>query len=271
MGLRKNIRNLLPDELSKLREAHRRIMARIDNRSYQHIASMHGWLEEYCEHPPFPDEMGRPIHLFLPWHRAYMYHFERYLQIAMDNDNSVTVPWWNWRSGISATEGIPATYTEENIGTDLNPLYAYRMNFTGRTSSGDEVSVNRDTRRSEGDWLTLPEIRDRLAMLQLDVPQLDELDDFAQFSERLRRGWHNHVHGYVGGDMGDQNVAAYDPIFYPHHVNLDRVWAIWQVRHGVENIPTYMKDVVLRPFAMTVRQVLDVNALEYDYASGAST
>jgi hypothetical protein len=93
------------------------------------------------------------------------------------------------------------------------------------------------------------------------------MNDFRQFSEGLRGVWHNAIHGYVGGEMGDPNLAAYDPIFFPHHCNIDRIWAIWQVRNGVDNIPSHIKDVVLRPFAMTVRQVLDINALEYEYAS----
>jgi tyrosinase len=142
------------------------------------------------------------------------------------------------------------------------------MNFRGRTRNGQDVAVNRDTQRAVGEIITLRQIRERAAELNADIPQLLQIDDFAQFSERLRNWWHNAIHGYVGGDMSDPNLAAYDPIFYPHHSNIDRIWAIWQGDHGVENIPNYMKDIVLRPFAMTVRQVLDINGLEYQYASG---
>jgi tyrosinase len=42
---------------------------------------------------------------------------------------------------------------------------------------------------------------------------------------------HNNVHNWVGGDagqMGDVPVAAYDPIFFLHHCNIDRLYAIWQ-------------------------------------------
>jgi tyrosinase len=29
----------------------------------------------------------------------------------------------------------------------------------------------------------------------------------------------------VGGDMASVPSAAYDPIFYLHHANIDRLWA----------------------------------------------
>jgi len=143
------------------------------------------------------------------------------------------------------------------------------MNFRGRDRiNGQDRVINRDTNRAVGQLFNIRYIRDRATESNADIPQLRQIDDFAQFSERLRNWWHNYIHGYVGGDMSDPNLAAYDPIFFPHHSNIDRIWAIWQGDHGVENIPSYMKDVVLRPFAMTVRQVLDINGLEYQYASG---
>ena len=273
MALRKNIRNLSSQELSKFRDAHSRMMSRIDNRGYQYIAGVHGWLHEYCEHPPKLDEMGRPLHLFLPWHRAYMYYFERYLQIAL-GDNDIGLCWWNWRSQISESEGIPKAYSERTYSDGSgsrkpNPLYKFRMNFRGRDRiNGQDRVVNRDTNRAVGQLFNIRYIRERATESNADIPQLRQIDDFTQFSERLRNWWHNYIHGYVGGDMSDPNLAAYDPIFFPHHSNIDRIWAIWQGDHGVENIPSYMKDVVLRPFAMTVRQVLDINGLQYQYASG---
>lgn len=60
---------------------------------------------------------------------------------------------------------------------------------------------------------------------------------------------HNHLHLAVGGfdvpgqgeagviagangDMGENNTAAMDPIFFFHHCNIDRVFWLWQKRNG---------------------------------------
>jgi tyrosinase len=42
-------------------------------------------------------------------------------------------------------------------------------------------------------------------------------------------GTHNTVHAYVGQTMGSIQVSAFDPIFWLHHANIDRLFAIWQV------------------------------------------
>lgn len=41
---------------------------------------------------------------------------------------------------------------------------------------------------------------------------------------------HNRVHLVVGGSghMGDNDTAGFDPIFYLHHCNVDRLWAFWE-------------------------------------------
>ena len=33
--------------------------------------------------------------------------------------------------------------------------------------------------------------------------------------------------------MSDQNWAAYDPIFWAHHTNIDRLWSLWQLNNQV--------------------------------------
>jgi len=88
------------------------------------------------------------------------------------------------------------------------------------------------------------------------------------------------VHGWTGGfnpapppqggDMGSVAIAAFDPIFWSHHAMIDRLWYLWQLRHGVANIPPDYLDMPLAPFAFTVRQVLDVRALGYEYAVGVA-
>lgn len=71
---------------------------------------------------------------------------------------------------------------------------------------------------------------------------------------------HNHIHLAVGGfdvpnqgdfspiagangDMGENNTAGFDPIFFFHHCNIDRVFWLWQKKNDatkkLEIIPEY--------------------------------
>ena len=47
----------------------------------------------------------------------------------------------------------------------------------------------------------------------------------------------------ANGDMGENDTAGLDPIFFFHHCNIDRVFWLWQQRHGATNrleiIPEY--------------------------------
>ena len=218
MVLRENIRNLSPKCLRKLREAFKKMQDRIDNRSFGYIAGLHGWPGELCQHGPRPDNKGNPVHLFLPWHRAYLYHFEKLLQAAAQ-DNGIGVPWWNWRTKVSASKGIPSALSDEFVNNSPNPLFKYHMNFTVRNRSGREIRVNRDTVRYPGPP-DIPSLRDAPAFFhsqQTDVPDLYRLSDFTQFSERLRINWHNYIHGWVGGyispqERGDMSMVQTEPM-----------------------------------------------------------
>src|SRR5437764_772490 len=68
--------------------------------------------------------------------------------------------------------------------------------------------------------------------------------------------------------MGSIGTSAFDPVFWAHHGMIDRVWYLWQLRHGVNNIPPEYLDKTLFP-GYTVQQVLDVRSLGYDYATAA--
>jgi tyrosinase len=214
--IRENIRNIAvhPTKIRKLRKAFQEIMNRIDNQGYAHVGNHHGWLDGLCEHAPETDQQGNVNHNFLPWHRAYLLKLEKLLQ---QRDPDVSLPWWNWRSEQTKREGIPKVFAVRVADKKPNPLYNFYMNITGKDKVGFEVNVNRDTFRRPG----IPgAIRSRQAVLKLneqDIPQLYTLSDFRQFSERLRIGWHNFIHMWIGGDMGVVSTAAYDPIFYVHH------------------------------------------------------
>jgi tyrosinase len=66
------------------------------------------------------------------------------------------------------------------------------------------------------------------------------------------------------GDMVNAGVTAYDPIFWGHHSNVDRLWAQWSSLHsGAE--PDNLS-AVLPPFSLTVEDTLDIANFGYEYA-----
>lgn len=51
---------------------------------------------------------------------------------------------------------------------------------------------------------------------------------------------HNAIHGWVGdsaGHMTPPTVSNFDPLFYLHHCNVDRLWAMWQMDGHATEFP----------------------------------
>jgi tyrosinase len=65
------------------------------------------------------------------------------------------------------------------------------------------------------------------------------------------------------GDMVNAGRTAFDPIFWGHHSNVDRLWAEWQQPHptGAPDDP----DDILAPWSMTVADTYSIAALGYEY------
>ena len=56
-------------------------------------------------------------------------------------------------------------------------------------------------------------------------------------------GIYNLVHCWVAGNNGTMNPASSpnDPVFFLHHCNIDRLWAVWQRQHPAA--APYLPDV----------------------------
>jgi tyrosinase len=94
---------------------------------------------------------------------------------------------------------------------------------------------------------------------------------------------HNLIHNFSGGanpyanlpgepatgDMVNAGVTAFDPLFWAHHANVDRIWSVWQGLNpnaGPDNPAT-----VLPPWNMTVADSADIAKLGYEYAVDSLT
>jgi Common central domain of tyrosinase len=64
---------------------------------------------------------------------------------------------------------------------------------------------------------------------------------------------HNAVHAWVGGAMST-SASTNDPVFWLHHANVDRIWDMWQQKHGVDTYvpldgyPANSANDVMMPF-----------------------
>lgn len=206
MRTRKNIACLTTDELHDLREAVAALytLPSSSSDSFAVLASFHGGPPTaYCRH-------GAPG--FFTWHRAYLMAFENALRSVRCH---VTVPFWDWSSG--ATTGLPhpvhhATYVNRAGATVANPLY-----------SGPRAAGGNTARRADIDTTPFDD-------LATTAQAAMSAATFASFQSQMN-GVHGGVHGRVGGDMGSVPTASYDPLFFMHHANVDRLWAQWQASH----------------------------------------
>lgn len=253
MGVRKNAGLLTAAEASTLRQAFGHVLALNDERGYQYQAGIHGL--------PLPTSCQHHHPLFLPWHRAYVYLFERALQ---DQVASVALPWWDWTSAAAHREGMPVPYTVRTADGAPNPLLdapittltaAQRRQLAanGLITSGTRPRTFRD-----------PEVPDELprAATINSILQAPTFDDFTTRLENV----HDAVHVWVGGSMSAVPVAAYDPVFWAHHCMIDRLWYLWQLRHPGAGPPAALLRQALAPFPMTVADTLDIGRLGYSYA-----
>lgn len=219
---RRNIDCLTSNQLHDLREALAELyqLPAPDAHSFATIAGLHGSPSpSYCVH-------GAPG--FLTWHRAYMLAFEDALQCINSN---VMLPFWDWSSGPST--GVPGacsepTYVNRDGDTVDNPLYAGPLPGGGQTS-----------RRSDIDTTVFDDLATTAQSAMTNA-------DFNSFQNALN-SVHGSIHVRVGGNMSSVPFASYDPIFYLHHANVDRLWALWQQSHP-GSLPSNEANLELEPF-----------------------
>eukprot|EP00457_Paulinella_chromatophora_P003986 gb/GEZN01003996.1/.p1 GENE.gb/GEZN01003996.1/~~gb/GEZN01003996.1/.p1 ORF type:complete len:641 (-),score=35.81 gb/GEZN01003996.1/:33-1955(-) len=171
---------------------------------------------------------------FLAWHRDFLVTFEDKLR-ATAGGACLTVPYWDWE--------VDADFAASNIWDRipiLSPKYfGNRTNIDGGTRVNvspintfqDYDAINRrdnDPRiRRDFGSTTVSSISRVLAVIQNNV-------DFRTFASELEGSPHVNMHFFYGGTMSTFGSPA-DVVFYVHHANVDRIWAMWQIYHGFGN------------------------------------
>jgi hypothetical protein len=112
--------------------------------------------------------------------------------------------------------------------------------------------VSRDVQESLFDWEYFYE----------GILYAFEQTDFCDFEIQLEIV-HNAVHARVGGtakfSMASADYTAFDPIFFLHHANVDRLWAIWQDLQRFRKLPYNRAECALNLMAEKMSPFKDAN------------
>ncbi|KAK4906002.1 hypothetical protein LTR49_024782 [Elasticomyces elasticus] len=207
--------------------------------------------------------VGPGIHLtgnFLPWHRVILWEFET----ALINECNYkgAQPYWDW--SLDTVENNGAFYDHSPV---FDPVTGFGGNsYTGSmpdntvgpappNSTFPEFAGNcikdgpfKDYNHSVGPNFNLQTPTPRCIIRNFNstlangnlqwkehvLPVLEEVGHY-NFSKKMSfpepgppRGLHVGGHASVGGEMREPWSTVVDPLFYLHHSNLDRIWAIWQ-------------------------------------------
>ena len=248
-----------------------------DPTSWQYQANVHGASPE-GQRPGEWDQCEHQTWFFLPWHRAYVYCWETIVQAAiveLGGPADWSLPYWNYSDEQNPNARIlPSAFRVATLpdGTP-NPLVSVRGS---RANSGQpifpttHVSVGAlDTGFFQGS--------PHGGSTGFGGPVTGFPNHGGNASGVLENLPHNAVHVDIGGLMQDPDTAAQDPIFWLHHANIDRLWAIWLANSAHENPTTGawlnqsypLHDANGNSVQFTAAQVLDTTAapLSYQYES----
>ncbi|XP_074272583.1 aureusidin synthase-like [Silene latifolia] len=257
-----------------------------DPRNFTQQANIHC---AYCDGSyhqiGFPD-FDFQVHidwLFFPFHRCYLYFFEKILGKLID-DPTFALPFWNW----DHPDGMhmPTLFTDPNSSLydpfrdpSHQPPTLMDLSFDGSDST--ETITPDNLIASNLTIMYRQMISNAKTGTQFFGMPYRLGDEFPAGAGSIETLPHNTVHGWTGDprqpfqiDMGAFFSAARDPIFYAHHGNIDRMWNIWKTLGGRRqdftdpdwlDVAFYFYDENAQPVRIRVRDVLDSKKLGYVY------
>lgn len=299
---RRNVWSFAPgwsDELLWYARAIQRMQAKplSDPTSWAFLAAMHGfdvelWGVHQLPIAPLPPRRVRDIfwdqcqHLtwfFLPWHRGYLAAFEAIVRghiVALDGPEDWSLPYWNYHGSEERATWLPPAFADETWpdGGD-NPLKVTRWGTNASDASGPTIDISRAEQRTallasdffSDDWQSG-------GSTGFGGPVTDFIQYGPAFGE-VERSPHGLVHTQIGGFardgagrrvdgiMSNPETAGYDPIFWLHHCNIDRLWTVWMRRNRAHVNPTdprWTEGALTRRFTMPA-----VDGTPYEFVAGA--
>lgn len=199
---------------------------------------------------------------FLPWHRMYLRQFEKILGHLIGKPDW-RLPYWDYTGSDDATWSLPQEFldpADESNALWVDGRIRTALDEERRDASAALATTQFEIRGAAG-W--------GFGSGRVSSPQ--------QFGGRtgvVEGTPHNVGHTGIGGLLGNENTAAYDPIFWLHHASIDRLWEVWLAQDDPQrensNDPVWLNTEFSFPdpnsrATLRVRDMLDTAQMDYVY------
>eukprot|EP01041_Mallomonas_annulata_P005042 gene5042-10102_t len=228
--IRREIRQMSAEDQQRFVDA---VFTMMSNGQWMRIAGYHGWPSNagngYCAHR---------AENFPGWHRAYLLEMETALiaaDIANGRDGSISMPYWEFGRYDLNGQTLPAII-EKNFGGSFQfPLGFF--NSVNPTQASDLIR-NRFTK-----VVTNKALKARLQSADISGLSNACLDISANHEHWLFASTentssvpveepHNNTHVALGYPLSSLSFAAFHPIFWLLHCNVDRIYETYLRRVG---------------------------------------
>jgi len=179
---------------------------------------------------------------FLPWHRYYLHLYETALKQECSFHGNL--PYWDWSLDWSDFRAAPVWDAKSGLGGD----------GSGPESVGDGKCVTTgpfsDLQMSFYDNDFQPHCLSRGFPSDSELQELGQLirpdaisalmaeKDYSTFASEIEHRAHKFLSHSVRGDLS-RFTGPNDPVFFLHHVNIDRLWSQWQQYNPRDGLSAY--------------------------------
>lgn len=228
---------------------------------------------------------------FLPWHRYFLHLYETTLRAKCGYEGSLV--YWDWTLDWDKLEDSPVFNSETGFGGDGEVGGELTVSMTGRCVVDGPFAgivaeyydvkhqphcLSRGFRDLEGNLGHM----DGHDIRPESVEEVLSLPDYESFVTKMESRVHDAIPYGISGDF-ETFTAPYDPLFFLHHTQLDRLWWLWQQRqpdlgleaygghkerHSIE-MASLDDEINMGPLAsnVKVREMMNIHSekLQYDY------
>lgn len=187
---------------------------------------------------------------------TYQVNKQHWVTVAQN----LRAPYWDWATNSVPPDEVISLETVNIITPDgrktsvANPLLKYTFNpidpsFPAPYKYWKTTIRHPDNPGSRNATTDVQALKDDLSSIQDDITSstynlLTRVTTWPAFSNHTPgdggsasnslEAIHDEIHAYIGGQMGDPSVAGFDPVFFLHHANVDRLLSLWSaVNPGV--------------------------------------